>query len=138
MTTEKLVIGGVLLTAAAIRTILLALVPLAAMLLALAGWRPAPSAAAAPAQAEELRRPLALAPCNLIEITPEMLQPIDPVYACLQSQRVLEAATVPVLRRIARERGIGRDAYHSAKKADLIQAILAATPNRGGTGRASG
>jgi hypothetical protein len=74
MTTEKLVIGGAMLTATAIRIIITDLiVPLAALLLALAGWRPAPSAAVAPAPVEEPRRPLALAPCNLIEITPEMV-----------------------------------------------------------------
>jgi hypothetical protein len=128
MTTEKLVIGGILSAAAAIRIIITELiVPLAALLLTLAGWRPALSAAAAPAQAEEPRRRLALAP----EPTPAPAPFITP-------RGVMEATTVPVLRIMARERGIGRDIYHSARKRDLINAILAATPNRGGTGRASG
>lgn len=127
MKTETIIIGGVLLTAAAIRTILLALVPLATLLLALAGWRPALSAAAAPAPGEEPRRPLALAP----EPTPAPAVFPTPTEA-------LEVLTVSLLCRLARERGIGREVYHFARKPDLIRAILAATPNRGGASRASG
>ena len=135
MTTEKLVIGGAMLTATAIRIIITDLiVPLAALLLALAGWRPAPSAAVAPAPVEEPRRPLALAPCNLIEITPEMLQPV----ALVTPRAVLQPCTVRHLRGLARMAGVPRDIYHSAKKRDLIDAILYATTNKGGTGRASG
>ena len=127
MKTETIIIGGVLLTAAAIRTILLALVPLVALLLTLAGWRPAPSAAAAPAPAVELPRPLALAP------EPALAPIVFPTPT-----EALEVLTVSLLRRLARERGIGREVYHFARKPDLIRAILAATPDRGGTGRASG
>ena len=135
MTTEKLVIGGILLTAAAIRTIITGLiVPLVAMLLALAGWRPAPSAAVTPAQVKGPRRPLALAPGKIIEITPEMLQPV----ALTTPRAVLQPCTVEHLRGLARVAGVPRDIYHSARKRDLIDAILAATPDRGGTGRASG
>jgi hypothetical protein len=134
MKTETIIIGGVLLTAAAIRTILLALVPLVALLLTLAGWRPALSAAAAPPQVKEPRRPLALAPAKLIEITPEMLQPV----AFTTPRAVLQPCTVEHLRGLARAAGVPRDIYHSARKGDLIDAILAATPDRGGAGRASG
>jgi hypothetical protein len=135
MKTEAIIIGGVLLTAAAIRIIITDLiVPLVALLLALAGWRPAPSAAAAPAPAVELPRPLALAPSNLIEITPEMLQPV----ALVTPRAVLQPCTVRHLRSLARMAGVPRDIYYSARKQQLIDAILAATPNRGGASRASG
>lgn len=135
MKTETIIIGGVLLTAAAIRIIITDLiVPLVALLLALAGWRPAPSAAAAPAPVEEPRRPLALAPGNLIEITPEMLQPV----ALFTPRAVLQPCTVEHLRGLARAAGVPRDTYNYARKRDLIDAILAATPDRGGAGRASG
>jgi hypothetical protein len=127
MKTETIVIGGVLLTAAAIRTILLALVPLVALLLTLAGWRPAPSAAAAPAQVEEPRRPLALAPA-----------PVTAPAAFPTPRAVLEGTNVKVLRRMAQQAGVPRDTYNTARKQQLIDIILAATPDRGGTGRASG
>jgi hypothetical protein len=134
MKTETIIIGGVLLTAAAIRAILLALVPLVALLLTLAGWRPAPSAAAAPAPVEEPRKPLALEPGRLIEITPEILQPV----ALVRPRAVLQPCTVRQLRCLARMEGVPRNVYNKARKPDLIQAILAATPDRGGAGRASG
>jgi hypothetical protein len=128
MKTEAIIIGGVLLTAAAIRIIITDLiVPLAALLLTLAGWRPAPSAAAAPAPAVELPRPLALAPA-----------PVAAPIVFPTPTEALEVLTVSLLRRLARERGIGREVYHFARKPDLIRAILAATPDRGGAGRASG
>lgn len=128
MKTEKLVIGGALLTAAAIRIIITDLiVPLVALLLALAGWSPAPSAAAAPAPVEEPRRPLALAP-----------EPAPAPVPFITPRTVLKATKVEVLRCMARERGIGRDVYNYARKGELIRAILAATPDRGGAGRASG
>ena len=127
MTTEKLVIGGILLTAAAIRTILQTLVPLVALLLTLAGWRPAPSAAAAPAPVEEPRRLLALAP-----------EPVAGPATFPTPRAVLEGTNVKILRRMAQSAGVPRDIYHSARKRQLIDAILAATPDRGGAGRASG
>jgi hypothetical protein len=128
MTTEKIVIGGILLTAAAIRTIITDLiVPLVAMLLTLAGWRPALSAAAAPAQAEEPRRRLALAP-----------EPVAAPTTFPTPRAVLEGTNVKVLRRMAQQAGVPRETYNFAKKDGLIQAILAATPDRGGAGRASG
>ena len=134
MKTETIVIGGVLLTAAAIRTILLALVPLVALLLTLAGWRPTPSAAAAPAQVEEPRKLLALPPGRIIEIKPEMLRPV----ALATPRAVLQPCTVKHLRGLARMAGVPRDTYNTARKQQLIDIILAATPDRGGTGRASG
>jgi hypothetical protein len=128
MKTETIVIGGVLLTAAAIRVIITDLiVPLAALLLTLAGWRPAPSAAAAPAQAVELPRPLALAPAPVAAPTPFPTP-----------RAVLEGTNVKVLRRMAQQAGVPRETYNFAKKDGLIRAILAATPDRGGAGRASG
>ena len=127
MKTETIVIGGVLLTAAAIRTILLALVPLVALLLTLAGWRPAPSAAVAPAQAEEPRRLPAVAP-----------EAVAAPATFPTPRAVLEGTNVKILRRMAQQAGVPRDTYHSARKSEIIRAILAATPDRGGAGRASG
>lgn len=128
MTTEKLVISSAMLTATAIRIIITDLiVPLAALLLTLAGWRPAPSAAAAPAQAEEPRRPLAVAP-----------EAVAAPATFPTPRAVLEGTNVKILRRMAQSVGVPRETYNFAKKPDLINAILAATPNRGGAGRASG
>jgi hypothetical protein len=127
-TTETIVIGGTLLIAAAIRIIFTDLIaPLAALLLALAGWRPAPSTAAALVPAVEPPRPLALAPA-----------PVVAPAAFPTPRAVLESANVRILRRMAQTQGISRDVYNFARKPELIQAIMAATSDGGGSSRASG
>lgn len=94
----------------------LLLVPALALLLTLAGWRPAPRSAApqpqpvAPAAAE----PLPPAPAVLLACAPEPVAIAAPP---------LEGLTVAQLRKLARAAGLPRSLSHAGRRAQLLAAL---------------
>ena len=105
----------------------LLLVPAAALLLTLAGWRPAPQpqpvapasdeASPAPIASPEAPTPLPQAPAFALACAPEPVAIAAPPLAGL---------TVAELRRLARAAGLPRTLSRSGRRAQLLEALAAA------------
>lgn len=99
----------------------LLLVPAAALLLVLAGWRPARPGASeappAPIAASEAAAPLPPAAAVVLACAPEPVAIAAPP---------LERLTVAELRRLARAAGLPRSLSRSGRRAQLLEALAAA------------
>ena len=118
---ELLLLAGLALLWALWTVARLVLVPVLALVLTLAGWRPAVPTAPEPIEAPQP----AAAPVTAISLVPALTAPAAPPLAQLaeQAAATLQPLTVAQLRTQARAAGLPRSLTRTGRRAHLLEAL---------------